>query len=520
MRRDIIAVTDEYAFLVNFPALARKLLSEGDVVLAHLPGLGKPARGICKSVQELRARPAAALPGKIHVEYRRCPVRKRQLHGRAAEEHHADFFTRSDKRVDEGELIFGQAHVFPVAALAFRIIGKPREDEYLLRALRLFDRLRDKFGICFKRIFLISAHELIARAHLVECVLDRAEFGGIYQRAARALIAHFLEKISRDQHGLFIVERQHALVFHQDGAVFRYLARKLIVRIEICVLSLRAGIFVHDFQNVLHRPVQDRSFERAVFERVEYAPAADGGVARHFQIESRLQRGHPVLHGAPIGHHKPVKAPFSAQHIRQKPLVFAAICSVYPVVSAHDRRGLSLFHGYLEGLEIYLAHRPLVGDGIAHEAVIFTVVEREMFERYAHARALHPFYLGGGTLSREQRIFGIIFEISARARIALDIRAGTQDYPYPVMPRLFSDRLADLARVLLAPTASDRCRRGKRRRGIAPRHAVVGVFSLNAQSVRTVRHTQRRYPKPRHRVGIHKIRSRDQRRFFFFREFR
>lgn len=67
--------------------------------------------------------------------------RERQLHGRAPEQYDDDLLAFFDKPFDERELIFGKAHILPVAALTLHIIGEPRKDEHFLELFCPFKRL-------------------------------------------------------------------------------------------------------------------------------------------------------------------------------------------------------------------------------------------------------------------------------------------------------------------------------------------------------------------------------------------
>ena len=221
------------------------------------------------------------------------------------------------------------------------------------------------------------------------------------------------------------------------------------------------------------------------------------------------------MHGAPVGHHQPVKAPVSAQYVRQKPLVLAAIFAVDLVIGAHHRRGAALFDDDLEHLQINFAHGAHVGDGISHKAIVFGIVEGEVLDAGGDAFALDALHLRRRQFAGEKRVFGKIFEVAPRRGAAFDVRARAQNDVHAVFVRLFADGAADFAGVFFVPAAGERRRRGEGGGGEAARDAVVAPFSLYSEAVRAVRHAKRRDAEAGHGVGVHKICARNQRRLFF-----
>src|SRR5699024_5412204 len=111
-----------------------------------------------------------------------------------------------------------------------------------------------------------------------------------------------------------------------------------------------------------------------------------------------------------------------------------------------------------------------------------------------------------------------ILEIPSRRRIALYVRPRTEHYVHTVFARLPAYSPYDLIRILRLPPAGNSSRRGNSRSGITASDAVISAIILHAQSVRTVRHAQRRYPRTGNGICNHEIPPRDQRRFFLCSE--
>ncbi len=94
------------------------------------------------------------------------------------------------------------------------------------------------------------------------------------------------------------------------------------------------------------------------------------------------------MRAAPIRHDQPVKTPFLAEGVGQKPFILATVCSVYLVIGGHYAFWLAFFYDYLEWFQIYFANRSFIAHRITHETIIFTVVEREMFDAGSNTLAL------------------------------------------------------------------------------------------------------------------------------------
>ena len=248
------------------------------------------------------------------------------------------------------------------------------------------------------------------------------------------------------------LQRQRAVVFHQHSTVLGDLGGERVVRVEVDRRFVRGSyVGIDKPQDVPCGLIQILHGKRSVPDPVEDPFPADRRVAGHFQIKARLQRSDAVVHRAPVGHHQTVEAPFGTEHVGEQPLVLAAEDAVDLVVGAHDGGGLRLFDDVLERLEIQLPHGLFRGDGVAHEAVVLAVVQREVLERHAHALRLDALHLGGAHDACKQRVLAEILKVPPAERIALDVHTGAQQHVDAVVPALLGNGRAHPEGVLRIP---------------------------------------------------------------------
>ena len=130
---------------------------------------------------------------------------------------------------------------------------------------------------------------------------------------------------------------------------------------------------------------------------------------------------------APVGRDEAVEAPLASQKVSEQRFRFSGMDAVEAVVRAHDRPRLGFFHGDLESLEIDFPQRSFAQPGIVVEAVFLAVVGAEVLHLHAAvALRLQALYEGGGQCSSQIGIFGVILEVAAAKRIAVDVEAGGQ----------------------------------------------------------------------------------------------
>ncbi len=162
--------------------------------------------------------------------------------------------------------------------------------------------------------------------------------------------------------------------------------------------------------------------------------------------------------------------------------------SVEAVVRAHDRPGLGLFHGDLEGLEIDFPQRSFAHSGIVVKAVFLAVVGAEVLHLHAAvALCLNALYEGGGQGAGQIRIFGVILEIAAAEGIAVDVEARSQPDGDAGFLHFLADGAADLVEKVGVPGA-----------GQERFHGPGGLGRVEAQARRSVGGVQRFHLAVRH----------------------
>ena len=128
--------------------------------------------------------------------------------------------------------------------------------------------------------------------------------------------------------------------------------------------------------------------------------------------------------------------------------------AVVAVVGGHDGPGLGLFHSDLKSPEVNFPQRSYAHSGIVVEAVFLAVVGAEVLHfDAAVALTLHALYDGGGQRSRKIRIFGIILEVAAAKRIAMNVEARSQPNGDASFFHFLPQSFADLVEKLGVPGA-------------------------------------------------------------------
>ena len=67
-----------------------------------------------------------------------------------------------------------------------------------------------------------------------------------------------------------------------------------------------------------------------------------------------------------------------------------------------------------------------------------------MLDGCPYALALDSTYVASGDLPGQERIFGVILEVSAAQRVALDVDTRGKQHVNTIFKNLIADRLADL----------------------------------------------------------------------------
>ncbi|GAB4057498.1 hypothetical protein GCM10028775_61060 [Catellatospora paridis] len=285
--------------------------------------------------------------------------------------------------------------------------------------------------------------------------------------------------------------QQVAVVLEQHDAASGGLAGQRVVgvgvvgrgRVQGCDRSFDQG--AHPRGGGLQRGGVERAVGDGTYQRVVTGVVGAG----HGQVETGAYGGDAVHDRAPVGHDQAHEAPLVAQHLREQPVVLRGVHPVDAVVRAHDGPRLGLLHDPLERAQVHLAQGALVDVGADPHAVGLLAVDREVLERRADAPALQAAHPLGGQHPGQQRVLGVVLEVAAAQRAALEVDAGAEQHRNAHGLGLLAERLADTADQVGVP-AGAQCHGGREAGGglAVEQTAVVGSGDLLAYAVRTVGH--------------------------------
>ena len=176
-----------------------------------------------------------------------------------------------------------------------------------------------------------------------------------------------------------------------------------------------------------------------------------------------------VVTAEPVGHHEALEAPFVAEDGGLQVLALGSVGAVDLVVGAHHGPGVGFLDGDLEALEVDLALGARGDDGVVAGAVRLLVVVGEMLDGGAHVVGLDAAHIGGRRLAGDHRILGIVLEVAAVQRVAVDVQGRGEIDVGAVLMDLFTHGLAHVLHQLLVPGRGQQGADGEVR-------AVVGVL--------------------------------------------
>ena len=318
-----------------------------------------------------------------------------------------------------------------------------------------------------------------------------------------------------------VAQGQHPVVLEQHNAFPGDPARQGVVFRQGGLHGLRTlpafgggGGLEDDIQNTAHGFVQQRFVQFATAHGRDHRlhPAVAG--AGHFQVQTALQRLHPVMDGAPVGHHQTLEAPLAFEDVHQQFVVFGAIGAVELVVRAHHRPRPRLFHCRLEGRQVKLAQRALVDPGVDTEAFALLVVGGEVLQGGADALALHAVDVAGCQLAGQIGVFGKILKIAPAEGRALHVYPGAEHHIDPQGNGFFRQRLPQLAHQLHIPGGGQTGGRGEAGGWQALRAHGVDIRDM-AHPVGAVGHEQLWHAQAGHRRRRPHAGARAERRLLF-----
>ena len=244
----------------------------------------------------------------------------------------------------------------------------------------------------------------------------------------------------------------------------------------------------HPPGGIVHRAFRQRTGLHGFLHLFFHVAAAAG----HTQVTPCPEPFDSVVHGAPVGDHHALKAPFPAQNAGEQLFMVAAMGTVEFGIGTHHRGRLSLPDGDLESGEIQLPQGALVQDTVRGEAAKLLGVGREVLETGSHAPALHPADKARRQFACQKRVLAEILKVSPAQGVAFQIRPGAQYQPHPLFSRFFANGRTDALQQIGVPAGGGGHfgRKAGGRAGHIHPHHIRGVF-LFAQTVGPVAHKQR-----------------------------
>ena len=142
--------------------------------------------------------------------------------------------------------------------------------------------------------------------------------------------------------------------------------------------------------------------------------------------------------GPPVGGDQALEAPLPAEYAAEHVVVLAGAVAVDDVVAGHDAPHVVVLHDDLEGLQVDLAYGALGGAGVAFLAVGLLVVQGQVLGGGGHAVGLHAADQRAGQVAGQQRVLGVVLEVPAAQRVAVDVHARGQPGADVVLPDLLA----------------------------------------------------------------------------------
>ncbi len=343
---------------------------------------------------------------------------------------------------------------------------------------------------------------------------DRLEGAGLRRAAAAGDRRISIGADDGDAFDLCRIERQEpAVVLEQgdafesslegDGPVGDRVSRIGGVELRPVRESV-AQLGAEDAQKVL---VDGRFLHLAAFDRGDEVFGVHELGARHLEVQAVVDRGDAVVGRIPVGHENTLESPLPFQHFQIEEIVLRRVDAVHQVVGIHDRVDVGLGHGGLEAREVDLPHGALIHIRAGVVPIELLIVEGVVLDGGDNALRLHALDEGHDKGGVQERVLGLVFEVSAAHGRARDVDAGTEQEVDPAGAGVAAEALAELPCELRIP----RCRQ----RGAA---CVGGGGSPGADANRGVGHFEAGQADCRHRPGKHPVNPSQQLDLLFQRE--
>ena len=306
---------------------------------------------------------------------------------------------------------------------------------------------------------VLEVHVLLAFIHVETGVLQAVQqgygVGAVDVAGAGTAGDEGIGGAAEDGDILDILERQGVRpVLEQDHAFEGALAGHGGVGLEVGLVGV--GIALH--LRAAEHQVQD-ALDAGVEFGLGQGTVLDGG---HdlliLQVGARLEHvvagahlGSGVVTAVPVGHHGAFVTPFIAEDGGYEVLALGGIGAVDLVVGGHDGPRVGFLDGDLEALEVDLTLGAGADDRVVAGAVGLLVVVGEVLDGGTDIVLLDTADIGGGRLAGDDRVFGIVFEVTAVQRVAVDVQGRGQEHVGAVFMDFLTDGLADVLDEFLVP---------------------------------------------------------------------
>ena len=160
-----------------------------------------------------------------------------------------------------------------------------------------------------------------------------------------------------------------------------------------------------------------------------------------------------ILTTEPVGHDYALVAPVATQDGLDEVFALGGVGAIDLVVGGHDGPGVGLIDGDLEWLEIDLADGTGGDDSIVARTVGLLVVEGEMLHRGADTVGLYATHVGCRDLTGYEGILGVILEVAAIERIAMDVLGRSEEHVGAILEHFVAHGTTYLLDELLVPGA-------------------------------------------------------------------
>ena len=271
---------------------------------------------------------------------------------------------------------------------------------------------------------------------------------------------------------LDVLQGQDALVLEEDHAFQRALAGDGGVGLEVGLVGVGISLGLRaagdEFQAAADAHIQFVLGEGTVLDGVHDLLVLQVGARLEHVVAGGNLLG-AVVAAEPVGHHEALEAPFVAENRGLQVLALGGVGAVDLVVGAHHGPGVGFLDGDLEALQVDFALGARGDDGVVPGAVRLLVVVGEMLDGGAHVVLLDAAYIRRRRLAGHDRVLGVVLEVAAVQRVAVDVQGRGEIDVGAVLVDLFTHGLAHVLHQLLVPGRGQQGADGEVR-------AVIGVL--------------------------------------------